>query len=137
MIVDIRITLRTCRGESRRFLGTGRQQSRRRFGEPTGLHRGLRAGHVSPGVTRELGRATCLLAQLPERGTGRPKALACVGGFDPHTSPMGTPRTDGSTQGIGTRVTSEAARDGQGAVLVLRFTNSVLVLGCDLLLKWK
>src|SRR2546428_305725 len=31
---------------------------------------------------------------------------------------MGTPRTDGSTQGIGTRVTSEAARDGQGAAVV-------------------
>src|SRR5215467_718774 len=112
MIVDIRITLRRCRGESRRFLVTGRQQSRRRFGEPTGLHRGLRAGHVSPGVTRELGRATYLLVQHPEWGTGRPKALACAGGFALHTSPVGTPRTDGSTQGIGTRVTNEAARDG-------------------------
>src|SRR5215510_2539289 len=79
MIVDIRITLMRCRGESRRFLVTGRQQSRRRFGEPTGLHRGLRAGHVSPGGTRELGRATYLLVQHPEWGTGRPKALACAG----------------------------------------------------------
>src|SRR5215831_4552521 len=77
-----------------------------------------RAGHVSPGVTRELGRATYLLVQHPEWGTGRPKALACAGGFAPHTSPVGTPRTDGSTQGTGTRVTNEAARDGQGAVLV-------------------
>ena len=29
-----------------------------------------RAGHASIGVTRELGRATCLLATFPEWGTG-------------------------------------------------------------------
>ena len=31
-------------------------------GECAGYHRGLRAGHVFRGVTRELGRTTCLRA---------------------------------------------------------------------------
>ena len=39
-------------------------------GECTGHHRGLRAGHVFRGVTRELGRTTCLRAQRPDWGTG-------------------------------------------------------------------
>src|SRR5919202_4833329 len=55
---------------SRRFSVAGRQQSWVRFGECAGHHRGLRAGHVFPGVTRELGRATCLLVTFPEWGPG-------------------------------------------------------------------
>jgi hypothetical protein len=55
---------------SRRFSVAGRQQSWVRFGECAGHHRGLRAGHVFTGGTRELGRATCLLVKLPEWGTG-------------------------------------------------------------------
>ena len=39
-------------------------------GECTGHHRGLRAGHVFRGVTRERGRTTCLRASLPAWGTG-------------------------------------------------------------------
>src|SRR2546425_8709301 len=74
------------------------------------------------GELGNLGEPPVSLRNSRKGGTGRPKALACAGGFDPHTSPMGTPRTDGSTQGIGTRVTSEAARDGQGAVLVKHST---------------
>ena len=37
-------------------------------GECAGHHRGLRAGHVSTGGTRELGRATCLLDEIPGVG---------------------------------------------------------------------
>ena len=36
------------------------------IGEHTGHHRGLRAGHVSTGVTWALGRTNCLLAREPE-----------------------------------------------------------------------
>ncbi len=47
----------------------------------TGHHRGLRAGHVSKGVTRELERAACFLTLKPEQGTGYSKALASAGRF--------------------------------------------------------
>ena len=82
------------RRESRRFASAGRQQSWMHYGEYRGHHRGLRAGHVFRGGTRELGRATCLLDdnsrsggpgdQRPWRGRGA-SILA--------TSPSGTPRT--------------------------------------------
>jgi len=49
------------RTQSRRYLGTGRQQSCSRQGKRAGHHRGLRAGHVDKGVNRELGRASRLL----------------------------------------------------------------------------
>jgi hypothetical protein len=70
IVVDKRITLKVVRGESRRFPLTGRQQSWVRFGECAGHHRGLRAGHASIGVARELGRAACLLVTLPDWGPG-------------------------------------------------------------------
>jgi len=54
------------KGESRRCAASGRQQSWTRYGKWTGHHRGLRAGHVSTGATRELGRADCLLADVAE-----------------------------------------------------------------------
>jgi len=47
--------------ESRQCASVGRQQSCLRQGEQAGHHRGLRAGHVFKGVTRELGRASRLL----------------------------------------------------------------------------
>jgi hypothetical protein len=49
------------RTQSRRYGVTGRQQSCSRQGKRAGHHRGLRAGHGSTGVTRELGRASRLL----------------------------------------------------------------------------
>jgi hypothetical protein len=49
------------RAESRQHATFGRQQSCLRQGKRTGHHRGLRAGHVFRGVTRELGRASRLL----------------------------------------------------------------------------
>ena len=45
------------------------------IGQVRGHHRGLRAGHVFTGGTRELGRATCLLDDIPgmgDRGTKGP-----------------------------------------------------------------
>jgi hypothetical protein len=60
MVVDSRIGLGN-RTQSRRFQSIGRQQSRSRQGKRAGHHRGLRAGHVFRGVTRELGRASRLL----------------------------------------------------------------------------
>ena len=45
-------------------------------GECAGHHRGLRAGQVFRGVTRERGSTTGLRAPFPEWGTGRPQALA-------------------------------------------------------------
>jgi hypothetical protein len=44
-------------------------------------------------VTGARGRTTCLLATFPDRGTGRPKALAWPGGVHEVASPCGTPRT--------------------------------------------
>src|SRR5262249_50896005 len=40
---------------------SGRQQTCMRYGKQAGHHRGLRAGHVSTWVVRELGRASRLL----------------------------------------------------------------------------
>ena len=57
------------RAESRRDPVSGRQQSCPRQGERAGPHRGLRAGHVFRGVTRELGRASRLLGS-ERRGWG-------------------------------------------------------------------
>jgi hypothetical protein len=64
-----------------------------RVGECRGHHRGLRAGQACTGVTWERGSTPWLLATFPERGTGRPKALAWPGGFHQVASPGGTPRT--------------------------------------------
>ena len=49
------------RYESRRYALNGRQQSCLRYGQWTGHHRSLRAGHAFRGVTRELGRVSRLL----------------------------------------------------------------------------
>ena len=53
--------------ESRQHATSGRQQSCQRQGERTGHHRGLRAGHVFRGVSRELGRASRLLGSNSRR----------------------------------------------------------------------
>jgi hypothetical protein len=47
--------------QSRLYAAIGRQQSCSRQGKWAGHHRGLRAGHVSKRVNRELGRASRLL----------------------------------------------------------------------------
>ena len=70
IMVDDRISPGN-RAESRQYEATGRQQSRGRKGEPAGHHRGLRAGHVSIGVIRELGRASRLLGSHSRSRGGR------------------------------------------------------------------
>jgi hypothetical protein len=85
-------------------------------GEDAGYHRGLRAGPVCSGGTRERGRTPGLRASCPAWGPGRPKARACPGGFDQARSPRGTPRTQRRRRGIGQRTSSAAPRDGQGVV---------------------
>lgn len=57
------------RNESRQVPVLGRPQSSPRQGERRGHHRDLRSGHVSTGVTRELGRTSRLLGNN-RRSTG-------------------------------------------------------------------
>jgi hypothetical protein len=110
------------RGESRRFASAGRQQSWTRYGECRGHHRGLRAGHAAIGVTRELGRATCLLEHIPGVGDRVTKGPGVVGGFHSTMSPLGTPQTHGSRQGIGKASDKRSPRKGQRAVVAAQST---------------
>src|ERR1700757_834646 len=64
-----------------------------RYGECAGHHRGLRAGHVFTGGTRERGRATCLLDHMPGWGDRVTKGPGVTWSFLLATSPQGTPRT--------------------------------------------
>ncbi len=68
---------------------------------------------ASEGELGNVGEPLVSLTQSPAWGTGCPQALACARGFHPDTSPHGRPQTPGSTQGIGTRATSDATREGQ------------------------
>ena len=78
---------------SRRCARTGRQQSWVRYGKCAGHHRGLRAGHVFRGETRERGRATCLLDHRPGMGDRVTTSPGVTWSFLLATSPSGTPRT--------------------------------------------
>ena len=72
---------------SRRLPVAGRQQSWVRFGECAGHHRGLRAGHVFRGGTRELGRATGLLEVIPGLGDRMTKGPGAVWALRPGNEP--------------------------------------------------
>ena len=87
IVVVRRIPSGRIEGNADGLHATGRQQSWVRYGECAGHHRGLRAGHASTGVTRELGRAICLLAYNPGLGDRVTKSPGVVGGFHPATSP--------------------------------------------------
>ena len=66
-------SLSSSHGEaSRRLARAGRPQSWVREGECAGPHRGLRAGQVCRGGTRERGRALCLRDQRPGMGARVP-----------------------------------------------------------------
>ena len=121
-VVDKRISLRRYRGESRRCASAGRQQSWTRYGECRGHHRGLRAGHAATGGTRERGRATCLLDHRPGVGDRVTKGPGVVGGFHSTMSPLGTPQTHGSRQGIGKASDKRSPRKGQRAVVAAHST---------------
>ena len=99
IMVDSRISL-TCRGESRRSPTTGRQQSQPRYGEWMGSHRGLRAGHVFRGVTRELRRANA--SPCGTSGVGVPSREVKTPGAERQLAPL-------------TRATCENKRDTKPA----------------------
>jgi len=65
IVVDNRITFKVPE-EKPTYGRSGRQQSPERYGERTGHHRDLRAGHAYKGITRELERARCFHAKVPE-----------------------------------------------------------------------
>src|SRR6266571_7257674 len=114
IVVDSGISLRLYRGESRRFASAGRQQSWVRYGECAGHHRGLRAGHVFTGGTRERGRATCLLDDIPGLGDRVTKSPGAVWALRPANEPFGDTTNQRSTHGIGERATREGPREGYG-----------------------
>src|SRR5262245_45143352 len=107
---------------SRRFSVAGRQQSWVRFGECPGHHRGLRAGHVSIGGTRELGRALGLLDAHPGLGDRVTKGPGAGWALRPAHEPCGDTTNERSTQGTGERAPSEGPREGQEAVVALHST---------------
>jgi hypothetical protein len=119
IVVDSRITAqRKLYSQSRRGGTSGRQQSRPRDGEWAGLHRGLRAGHGIRGGTRELGRAQRLL--VTEAGRAGVPANQEPWRWQGASHYQRTALRDtnqGSRPGIGERASSEATRDGHGAVV--------------------
>jgi hypothetical protein len=111
MIVDSRIPRTLCSRESRRSLATGRQQSHPRYGEWVGPHRGLRAGHASIGVTRELRRANaspCVIS-----GAGVPSIEVKTPGVERPLAPL--KRAFGDTKGHKARRATQGIGEGQGA----------------------
>jgi hypothetical protein len=115
IMVDSRISPGD-RIEIRPYAGSGRQQSRERYGKRTGHHRGLRAGHVGTGVIRELGRASRLLGSKSRSRGDRPNQHPGVGWS---TWPAGEPTlaqarrdTNHSTSHQGTGREHKAHRPG-------------------------
>src|SRR5215471_3430677 len=81
-----------------------------------------RAGHVSIGGTRELGRALWLLDAHPGLGDRVTKGPGGGWALRPAHEPCGDTTNERSTQGIGERATSEGPREGQVAVVALHST---------------
>src|SRR4030095_15448086 len=67
-----------------------------RYCEYTGHHRGLRAGHASPGVTRELGRTQGLLGD--KSGAGVPPSVGKTPGVERKRPPFTRALGDQGTQ---------------------------------------
>ena len=110
------------RNESRRYGVVGRQQTCSRQGQRGGHHRGLRAGHVSKGVNRELGRTSRLLGNNSRNKGNRHNQHP--GAYWP-TPPAGEPTPaqagrntnhSASTQGTGRE--PKADRPGRTEVVV-------------------
>ena len=99
---------------SRRGASAGRPQSWGREGEGAGHPRGLRAGHVCRGGTRERGSATCLLDAIPGVGDRVTQGPGAVWALRPGNEPCGETTNAGSTHGIGKRAACEATREGPG-----------------------
>jgi len=88
-----------------------------RYGECVGHHRGLRAGHVFTGGTRERGRAICLLDAHPGLGDRVTKSPGVVWALRPGHEPCGETTNEGSTPGIGEPATREEPRERPVAVV--------------------
>ena len=120
--------------QSRPYGVVGRQQSCPRQGEWAGHHRGLRAGHVFKGVTRELGRASRLLGRnsrtMGDRRNQHPGACWPTRTADePTPAQAGRDTNSAPTQGTGRQpkadrpgrtkaVVATHSTAGQGATLV-------------------
>ena len=130
-MVDSRISPGN-RTESRPYACTGRQQSGLRQGKQAGHHRGLRAGHVSKRVIRELGRASRLLGsnrrskgdrhnqhpgvRWPMRPADEPTPVQAGRGTKPSASTQGTGRERQAHRPGGTKVVvATHSTAGQGA----------------------
>jgi hypothetical protein len=130
IVVDNRISP-VNRTQSRRHACIGRQQSSSRQGKRTGHHRGLRAGHVSKRVTRELGRASRFLGNnsrnegdrrnqhsgvgWPTRPTDEPTTAQAVRDTKNSASPQGTGREPKANRPGGTKaVVATHSTAGQG-----------------------
>ena len=128
MIVDSRIPSHDVQRESRRSPATGRQQSQPRYGEWVGPHRGLRAGHVSIGVTRELRRANA--SPCVTSGVGVPSVGVKTPGAERQLAPLkrticeskGTQSQTSDARYRGRRGKTERPRDGPLAVLASHST---------------
>ena len=127
------------RTQSRHYGARGRQPSSLRQGERAGHHRGLRAGHVSKRVIRELGRASRLLGsnrrskgdrhnqhpgvRWPMRPADEPTPVQAGRGTKPSASTQGTGRERQAHRPGGTKVVVAAhSTAGQGAVMHLART---------------
>ena len=127
------------RTQSRPYACTGRQQSCSRQGKRRGHHRGLRAGHVSNRVIRELGRASRLLGSnrrskgdrrnqhpgvsWPTRPADEPTPAKAERDTKTNASTQGTGRERQAHRPGGTKVVVAAhSTAGQGAVMHLART---------------
>ena len=109
---------------SRRLARTARQQPWARYGECPGHHRGLRAGHVSRGGTRERGRATYLLDDYARSGgPGDQRPWRGPGSFPQVTSPAGTPRTEGARKVSGSERQAKRPEKDRVAVVATHSTD--------------
>jgi hypothetical protein len=101
----------------------GRPLSWTRKGKCRGHHRGLRAGHAFIGVTRERGRATCLLAICPDWDPGRRKVLRGAGAFTTARAPWGHHERTEAGQGSGSERRAQRPETGMVAVLAEHSTD--------------
>jgi hypothetical protein len=108
--------------QSRRYASAGRQQSGSRHGKRAGHHRGLRAGHVSKRVIRELGRASRLLGRnrrsMGDRRNQHPGVWRSTRPTNEPNSAQAGRDTNKSTSNQGTGREPKAHRPGRTKAVV-------------------
>ena len=122
--------------QSRRYADIGRQQSCPRQGKRAGHHRGLRAGHASTWVIRELGRASRLLGNNRRSKGGRRNQHPGVCWSarqvnEPTPAQAGRDTKNASTQGTG----REPKADRPGRTKAVVATHSTAGQGATLARK--